>query len=95
LSRSPNAPETIELEAIAARAGEAWARERARELGLQRRAVAGAWPGTMTEARACVLSALAADAGGISIDLLRELSRTAYSAARAAWRTVAEPDHER
>jgi phage-related minor tail protein len=47
----------------------------------------------MTEARAHVLAALAGG-GAISIEQLRDLSRTAYRAARAAWLTVAEPDPE-
>jgi len=32
--------------------------------------------------------------GEISVERLRALSQTAYRAARAAWRSVAEPDEE-
>lgn len=46
----------------------------------------------MTEARACVLAAVGREQ--VSIERLRELARTAYDAARTAWRTVAEPDPE-
>ncbi|HTJ47194.1 MAG TPA: hypothetical protein VL463_34070 [Kofleriaceae bacterium] len=62
---------------------------------MQHRAIAGAWPGTLTEARARVLAALALDdRGALSVDDLRLLARTANQAARDAWRAVAVPDEE-
>jgi hypothetical protein len=83
-----------DLEAIATRAGRDWADAFTGELRRQHRAIAGAWPGTMTEARAHVLTALAAGARAISIEEVRALSRTAYRAARLVWSTVAQPDQE-
>jgi hypothetical protein len=94
LSRCSHDANVADLEALASRAGEDWASTCAAELRRQRRAIAGAWPGTLTEARAHVLTALAGGTRAISIEDLRALSHTAYSAARAAWRQVAERDEE-
>ncbi|MCA9676007.1 MAG: hypothetical protein H6709_07185 [Kofleriaceae bacterium] len=89
-------PTTLELEALAVAAGEAWARACAHDLRTQQRSVAGGWPGTLTEARACVLAAVAARgaSASVSIDQLRALSRTAYGVARTTWRAVCERDDE-
>jgi hypothetical protein len=86
----------VDLETLAVHAGEAWADRCAGELRSQRRPVVGAWPGTMTEARSWVLATMAARGSRelVSIDRLRALSRTAYGAARTAWRAVAEKDVE-
>lgn len=92
LSRSP--AHVDDFEALASQAGQDWASAFAGELRRQRRAITGAWPGTMTEARSHVLLALAGAGGAISIEDLRALSRTAYHAARQAWRLVALPDEE-
>jgi hypothetical protein len=94
LSRCYHDIPTARLEAIAFRAGEDWAQACTSDLRRQHRAITGAWPGTLTEARAHVLVALAGGADAISLEDLRALSRTAYHAARAAWRLVAEPDEE-
>jgi hypothetical protein len=93
LSRGSHEPHNS-LEALATRAGEHWASACADDLRRQGRAVNGAWPGTLTEARAHMVAALAGGVGTVSIDELRALSRTAYGAARAAWRLVADPDEE-
>lgn len=79
---------------LASRAGEAWVVARADELRAQQRAIAGAWPGTLTEARARVVVALAGGAAALTSDRLRDLSRTAYRTAQAAWRAIAIPDEE-
>jgi hypothetical protein len=95
LSRSPAELALEPLQILASRAGQAWADERTRELQVQRRAIVGAWPGTMTEATSVVLVALAGgDHGSISPEDLRALARTANRAARDAWRAVAIADEE-
>jgi hypothetical protein len=50
----------------------------------------------MTEAMAQVLGALGAQGrrGEVSVEGVRELSRTTYRAARAAWKVVAQPEPE-
>jgi hypothetical protein len=77
---------------LAVSAGEAWASAFADDLRSRRRAVAGGWPGTMTEARARVLATVTARGVAVSVEQLRELARTAYDAARAAWLAVSERD---
>jgi len=87
------APDRLQL--LASRTGHAWAEACAQALSSQRRAIAGAWPGTLTEARGRVLVALADhDRSAISLEELRALARTAYHAARTRWRAVALPDEE-
>ncbi len=86
---------TDRLQDLASRAGHAWAKACTRALETQRRAIAGAWPGTLTEARAHVLAALAHDDHReVSLEELRALARTANHAARDAWRAIAVPDEE-
>jgi hypothetical protein len=75
----------------ASQIGEAWARDYVRELREQDRAPAGAWPGTMREARMRVRSRLAIV---LERDRLDELARVANYAARRGWREVCEPDLE-
>jgi hypothetical protein len=95
LSRSSSESSLDRLQSLASRAGLAWADACARALQSQRRAVVGAWPGTLTEARGHVLAALAVDdQGAVSLEILRALARTANRAARDAWRAVAVPDEE-
>lgn len=90
---APGAPDAPDLETLAASAGTAWAEAFAGELRRQHRAVTGAWPGTVSEARGHVLAALG-NANPVPLEHLRALSRTAYRAARTAWLSVAEPDPE-
>jgi hypothetical protein len=86
---------TDRLLGLASRAGHAWAAAYTRALEVQRRPIAGAWPGTLTEARARLLAALAhQDLAALSVDELRELARTANHAARDAWRAMAVRDEE-
>jgi hypothetical protein len=95
LSQNPTELTGDHLQTIASRAGAAWADERTRELRSQTRAIAGAWPGTLTEAIRLVTLALAsADHAPISSEQLRELARTANRTARDAWRAVAVADEE-
>jgi hypothetical protein len=80
---------------LASRAGHVWAEAWARALHSQGRAITGAWPGTLTEARGRVLVALTdRERSAISLDELRALARATNHAARALWRTVAVPDQE-
>lgn len=78
-----------QLDALAAQAGERWARSLALRLRAQGREIEGAWPGTLSEAYSCVLAALAGSARELSRDEMRTLSRRTYSAARCAWQLVA------
>ena len=75
----------------ASQIGEAWADEHVLELHAQARAPVGAWPGTMSEARRCVVSQLAVGLDPLRLD---ELARVANLAARRGWREVCEPDPE-
>jgi IS5 family transposase len=84
-----------DLDRVAKDAGVRWAADRSRDLRAQKRPIVGAWPGTITEARTCVLTALrACGARDPSVDELRELAKTAYGAARTSWRAACEPDLE-
>jgi hypothetical protein len=76
---------------IATRIGADWVVELVTTLRAQRRAVAGAWPGTMREARSRVVVALG---GTYDRDELEACARSVYSAARSQWAQIAEPDEE-
>jgi hypothetical protein len=95
LSRTSSDLAPDRLQVLASRAGHAWAEACTRALHSQRRAIAGAWPGTLSEARGRVLAALTDhERSAISLEDLRALARTANHAARAMWRAVAIPDEE-
>jgi hypothetical protein len=75
--------------------GEAWARDVADSLRAQTRALVGAWPGTLREARSRVLVGLPPDRrAGFDAEALDTLSRAVNDAARRCWDAVAEPDLE-
>jgi hypothetical protein len=75
--------------------GEAWARDVAEALRAQTRAIVGAWPGTMREARSRVLLGLPPDRRSrFDAEELDALSRAVYDTARRCWDAVAEPDLE-
>jgi hypothetical protein len=75
----------------ASQIGQAWALEYVRDLQAHARAPAGAWPGTMSEARRRVVTELASM---LAPERLEELARTANLAARRGWQKVCEPDPE-
>jgi len=79
------------LASAATAIGEAWAHEFVRSLRSQERAVIGAWPGTMREARMRVRAAFTTK---LDIQVLDELARVANLAARRGWNEVSEPDLE-
>ena len=79
------------LEEHASQIGAAWAEEYLRGLRALARAPVGAWPGTMSEARRRVQTALAI---GLVPDRLQELARVANLAARRGWQKVSQPDLE-
>jgi hypothetical protein len=93
LPRSPNLATTPELDVLAEDVGRAWAAALADSVRAQDRDVAGGWPGTMTEAKGQVLAAL--HGRRITRAELCALSSTAYRAAQAQWRSVAQPDLDR
>ena len=93
---SPVPPPAVDLHALAVQAGEDWARSFADELHAQGRPAVGGWPGTMSEAMACVRRTIGTHvvATEVSIDLLRGLARAAYGAARTTWQAVSTRDEE-
>ena len=76
---------------IALAVGEAWATETVRALRQDDREIAGAWPGTLGEARMRIRVALRAK---LEPQLLEELARIAYVAARRGWQEVSVQDPE-
>lgn len=78
------------VERTASAAGESWARWWRSELERQGRAVAGGWPGTLSEARARVLEAVLPEVKKLGIQELtfdeREAAaKTLYATARRRW----------
>lgn len=78
------------VEQVAKTAGEVWARWWRAELERQGRAVAGGWPGTMSESRARVFEAVLPEVQKLGIrDLAfeeRELAaKVLYATARRHW----------
>jgi hypothetical protein len=72
-----------------------WVRRRIEELVTEGRAVAGGWPGTMREARACVRFELARE--GLlpaSHEDIERAAKRAYTCARDAWLARALRDDE-
>jgi hypothetical protein len=80
-----------DLHPIAVEIGEAWAQETIRTLRSERRAVIGAWPGTIGEARMRIRVVLRRK---LDLEQLDGLARVAYVAARRNWHGLAEPDLE-
>lgn len=76
------------LELAVDAAGVAWAAGFADALGKEGRAVAGGWPGTLSEARARVSQCAA---GRVTPDELDQLTRRAYDAAKREWLERAGP----
>lgn len=80
-----------DLHPIAMAIGEKWAHEIVCSLRSVDREIIGAWPGTMREARTRVRVALQTR---IALEVIDELARVAYLAARRGWQEVSEPDPE-
>ncbi len=82
---------TEALASAATAIGEAWANELVRSLRNNEREVVGAWPGTMREARARVVT-------GVNVKLeatvIEALAKVANLAARRGWQEVSVPDLE-
>jgi hypothetical protein len=83
-----------ELEDLARLAGERWAAVYALRLRTQRRAVEGAWPGTVSEAYGRVIGDLADRVRTLSEPHIRALSQITYRAARTAWVRLAVRESE-
>jgi hypothetical protein len=87
------------LEKIAGTLGVEWARAYRDDLRSQGRAAAGAWPGTISEARARVEFRIAIEASrrgwsGIADAERTELARVAYAAAKNFWNEHRDRDDE-
>ena len=85
------------LERAATDAGEQWARARIADLRAERRAAAGGWPGTLSEARAISRSFALRPFAKSSLspptaEELELVARKAYACARSAWQARAEPE---
>jgi len=81
--------------AVSTALGEAWARDVAEALRAQTRAVVGAWPGTLREARLRALIGLPpAQRARVEADEIDTLTRAVYDAARRCWDAISEPDPE-
>lgn len=79
--------ESPDFKAIAMAVGEAWAHEIVHTLRGDEREIAGAWPGTIREAKMRVLAQLARR---LDLEVLADLARVATEAARREWLRVAE-----
>jgi hypothetical protein len=84
-------PLQADFHPIALAVGEAWANEIVRTLRSDDREIIGAWPGTLREARMRMRLALRSK---VELDVLEELARVAYVAARRGWQEVSEQDPE-
>ncbi|HUS30690.1 MAG TPA: hypothetical protein VMZ53_19405 [Kofleriaceae bacterium] len=71
--------------------GEAWASELVRSLRADDRQIIGSWPGTLGEARMRIRGAFRLK---LELDVIEELARLAYVAARRSWQELSEPDTE-
>ncbi len=94
--RSPSARRTF-IEESAVLLGRRWALLCRTNLKREGRAAAGAWPGTLNEARSLIGHALRVEMDGRKMPTItepeRELAvRTAYASARAEWRLHAEAE---
>jgi hypothetical protein len=76
---------------VALAVGEAWAHEIVHALRRDDREIVGAWPGTLGEARMRIRVALRSR---LAPQLLEELARIAYVAARRGWQEVSVQDPE-
>jgi hypothetical protein len=76
---------------IAIAVGEAWAHEVVRSLRSDDREIIGAWPGTLREAR---MRTRVAVRSKLDLELVEELARVAYLAARRTWQEVSKVDPE-
>ena len=91
---APKSTTSAALERAVEAAGHAWAIEWADALRREGRAVAGGWPGTLSEARVRVV-ACARQAGRQRTTThaeLERLTKKAYEAARTSWLSRCEPE---
>lgn len=72
----------------AAASGRSWASRILSAIATAGRAVAGGWPGTLSEAR--VLASSIDGAGALAPSQVEALARAVYAAARAEWLVHAE-----
>jgi hypothetical protein len=79
------------LHAFATEIGEAWVVELVSSLRSDDREIAGAWPGTLREARMRIRSSMQSK---LDIETIDELAHVAYGAARRGWREHSVPDSE-
>ena len=81
----------VDLHPVAIVLGEAWAHEIAHSLRSVEREIIGGWPGTMREARNRVRIAIRTK---LDLQVIDELARLTYRAARRGWHAVSAPDSE-
>ena len=85
------AERSVDFAPIANDVGRAWVVELVEELEADERAIVGAWPGTLRQARIRVLARV-----GRTVDLgrLDELARIAQLVAKQRWQQITQPDPE-
>lgn len=91
---APKSTTSAALERAVEAAGHAWAIEWADALRREGRAVAGGWPGTLSEARVRVV-ACARQSGRQRTTThaeIERLTKKAYEAARNSWLSRCEPE---
>jgi hypothetical protein len=84
-------PATPDLRSVATAVGHAWATEVMRGLHAEDRDVIGAWPGTISEAKARIRAKVPTR---LETDELDELARLANLVARRGWQELTQPDTE-
>lgn len=90
---SPEMGRTERLAKIALDDGTEWCDSCCDALGREGRAVAGGWPGTMSEARVRIVKRVASDPGlAATAGEMDGMARESYRVARLAWRARAVPD---
>jgi hypothetical protein len=81
------------LEEAAVSIGEEWARSWLAKLAVEKRRVAGGWPGTMSQARALVVAELVRPRYQPVLDHeIREVAQAAYARAKVVWLRSAKED---
>ncbi len=82
------------LERAALDGAAAWAGQQIEAVRAEGRAVAGGWPGTMSEARGCARAQLALKGARHTHDELEWLAHATYARARDAWLAHARNDDD-
>ncbi|HVJ17954.1 MAG TPA: hypothetical protein VM686_21185, partial [Polyangiaceae bacterium] len=80
------------LTAAAVSSGARWAKSERALLRAEGRRAEGGWPGTLSQARNYVQSAVPKTGGSLSHDELAWMARAIYESARRDWLAFSEPE---